>query len=64
MGTRLAWMCALDAYQPEAALDDAAAADAGGFDAILVPDAFHPWTDEGAAGFVWSWLGAAAERTS
>jgi coenzyme F420-dependent glucose-6-phosphate dehydrogenase len=62
--TKFAWMCALDAYQPEHQLDQAALAEDLGFDGVLVPDAFHPWTDEGAAGFAWSWLGAVAERTT
>ena len=36
-----------------------------GFDAVVVPDPFHPWVDDrGAAGFAWSWLGAAAVATS
>jgi coenzyme F420-dependent glucose-6-phosphate dehydrogenase len=62
--TSLAWMCALDARQPEELLEEAALADQLGFDGILVPDPFNPWTDDGSAGFVWSWLGAACERTS
>ena len=31
---------------------------------VLGSDHFHPWVDDtSAAGFVWSWLGAVAERT-
>ena len=62
--TSLAWMCALDASQPEHLLHEAALADELGFDGILAPDPFHPFSDDGGAGFVWSWLGAACERTS
>ena len=62
--TSFAWMCALEAGQPEELLEEAALADELGFDGVLAPDPFHPWTDEGCAGFVWSWLGAASQRTS
>lgn len=61
--TKFAWMCSTEAFQPEVLLDQVTQAEEAGFDAIVVPDAFHPWTDEGAGGFTWSWLGAAAERT-
>ncbi len=53
----------MEAFQPEVLLDQVTQAEEAGFDAIVVPDAFYPWTDEGAGGFTWSWLGAAAERT-
>jgi len=34
-----------------------------GFDAIGVPDHFHPWTDTyGHSGFCWVWMGVALER--
>ena len=57
-------MCALDAIQPEVALDQVPAAEDAGFDFVVVPDPFHPWVDDvGAAGFAWSFLGAAAART-
>ncbi len=62
---KFAWMCALDARQPEALVDEAVLAEEAGFDAVVAPDPFHPWVDEdSAAGFVWSWLGAVAARTS
>jgi coenzyme F420-dependent glucose-6-phosphate dehydrogenase len=56
-------MCATEAYQPEELLEHARLAEEAGFDAVVVPDAFQPWTDEGTAGFTWSWLGAAVART-
>jgi coenzyme F420-dependent glucose-6-phosphate dehydrogenase len=57
-------MCAIDAHQPESAVEQAVAAEAAGFDAVVVPDPLQPWVDEGgAAGFVWSWFGAVAART-
>ena len=41
------------------------AAEQAGFDAVLGSDHFHPWVDDtSAAGFVWSWLGAVAVKTS
>jgi coenzyme F420-dependent glucose-6-phosphate dehydrogenase len=61
--TKFAWMCATEAYQPEVLLEQALLAEEAGFDAVVVSDAFQPWTDEGAAGFTWSWLGAAVART-
>jgi probable non-F420 flavinoid oxidoreductase len=41
------------------------AAEASGFDTISASDHFHPWSeDQGQSGFVWSWMGAAMERTN
>lgn len=57
-------MCAQEVHQPEDLLDQAILAERAGFDGIVTPDAFQPWSDEGAAGFTWAWLGAAAARTS
>ena len=57
-------MCAQEVHQPEDLLDQAILAERAGFDGIVTPDAFQPWSDEGAAGFTWAWLGAAAVRTS
>ncbi len=35
-----------------------------GFDLVTASDHFHPWVDDNsAAGFVWTWLGAAAAKT-
>jgi coenzyme F420-dependent glucose-6-phosphate dehydrogenase len=62
---KLAWGCSSERYQPEALLDQAVQAEQAGFDALFVSDVFHPWVDEGSAsGFAWTWLGAAAARTS
>jgi G6PDH family F420-dependent oxidoreductase len=56
--------CALELHSPSYLLDLAAAADACGFDAASCSDSFHPWLPRhGHAGFAWSWLGAALERT-
>jgi coenzyme F420-dependent glucose-6-phosphate dehydrogenase len=43
----------------------AAEAEGAGFDFVSISDHFHPWLDEqGHSPFVWSVLGAIAERTS
>ncbi len=39
-------------------------AEATGFDSIDVSDHFHPWDEKGNACFTWTWLGAAAAKTS
>ncbi|CAN5735885.1 glucose-6-phosphate dehydrogenase (coenzyme-F420) [soil metagenome] len=62
--TKFAWLASHESYQPEVLIDQAVAAEKAGFDAITASDHFHPWVDDvSAAGFVWSWLGAAAART-
>jgi coenzyme F420-dependent glucose-6-phosphate dehydrogenase len=57
-------MCAQEVDQPEDLLDQALLAEDAGFDGIVTPDAFQPWSDDGVAGFSWSWLGAVAARTN
>ena len=60
---KFAWLASHESYQPELLIDQVVAADRAGFDAITASDHFHPWVDdESAAGFVWTWLGAAAAR--
>jgi coenzyme F420-dependent glucose-6-phosphate dehydrogenase len=62
--TRFAWLCSHESYQPELLIEQAVGAERAGFDMITASDHFHPWVDDNsAAGFVWSWLGAAAART-
>ncbi len=61
---KFAWLCSHESYQPEDLVAQAVAAEEAGFDVVLGSDHFHPWVDDtSAAGFVWSWLGAVAERT-
>ncbi len=61
---KFAWLCSHESYQPEVLVDQAVLAEQVGFDVVLGSDHFHPWVDDvSAAGFVWSWLGAAAVRT-
>src|ERR1700761_3071735 len=62
---KFAWLCSHESYQPEDLVKQAVAAEEAGFDAVLGSDHFHPWVDDtSAAGFVWAWLGAVAERTN
>jgi coenzyme F420-dependent glucose-6-phosphate dehydrogenase len=62
---KFAWLCSHESYQPEDLVQQAVAAEQAGFDAVLGSDHFHPWVDDtSAAGFVWTWLGAVAVKTS
>ncbi len=62
---KFAWLCSHESYQPEDLVEQAVAAEEVGFDVVLGSDHFHPWVDDtSAAGFVWSWLGTVAARTS
>ena len=62
---KFAWLCSHESYQPEALVEQAVLAESAGFDMVLGSDHFHPWVDDNsAAGFVWSWLGAVAAKTS
>ncbi len=51
-------------YPPRELLDYAVAAEEAGFESIDASDHFQPWSEEGQASFAWSWLSAAAARTS
>jgi len=62
---KFGWLSSHESYQPEVLADQAVLAEEVGFDLILGSDHFHPWVDDNsAAGFVWSWLGAVAARTT
>lgn len=58
------WKAGAEQYAPGELLEYAVAAERAGFDALEVSDHFHPWAERGQASFVWTWLGAAAARTS
>ena len=50
-------------FAPGALLDLAGRAVAGGFNAVMCSDHFHPWSDaQGESGHAWSWLGASLAR--
>ncbi|MEM7271608.1 MAG: TIGR03557 family F420-dependent LLM class oxidoreductase [Actinomycetota bacterium] len=62
---KFGWLASHESNQPEVLVDQAVLAEDVGFDAVFGSDHFHPWVDqESASGFVWSWLGAVAARTS
>ena len=56
-------------YQPDELLEQAAAAEQAGFDAVCCSDHLEPWWDPGrptpaACGNAWVWLGAVGQATS
>src|SRR4051794_20299481 len=52
-------------HPPRRLLDIASLAEGHGFDFVSISDHYHPWVDaQGHSPFVWSILGALAERTS
>src|SRR3954471_8016144 len=59
----LGWKAGTEQYPPAALLEYAVAAEQAGFDTLDASDHFHPWSEDGQASFVWTWLGAAAART-
>jgi coenzyme F420-dependent glucose-6-phosphate dehydrogenase len=61
---QLGWKAGTEQYPPAKLLDYAIAAEEAGFDSISVSDHFHPWSEKGEACFAWTWLGAAAAKTS
>lgn len=60
----LGWKAGPEQYPPTELLDYAVAAEQAGFDSLNVSDHFQPWSEAGQASFTWTWLGAAAARTS
>ena len=58
------YFCGHEQWQPETLVGHAVAAEAAGFDGLLVSDHFHPWVDDaGASGYAFSTLGAIAHAT-
>jgi coenzyme F420-dependent glucose-6-phosphate dehydrogenase len=63
--TEIGYHASHEQFAPSELLEWIELADEYGFDAALASDHFHPWSErQGESGFVWSWLGAAMERTS
>ena len=60
---KLGWKAGTEQYPPGELLEYAVTAEQAGFDSIDVSDHFHPWSENGQACFVWTWLGAAAAKT-
>jgi probable non-F420 flavinoid oxidoreductase len=62
--TRIGYHCSHEQFGPRELLDLVVAAEHAGFACATASDHFHPWSEQqGQSGFVWSWLGAAMERT-
>ncbi len=60
----LGWKASAEQFAPAELLELAVAAEAAGFDSIVVSDHFHPWRDtDGHAPFSFAWLAAAGQRT-
>ncbi len=61
---RLGYTLSSEEHGPNTLVDLASGAEAAGFDFCSISDHFHPWvTAQGESPFVWSTLGAIAERT-
>ena len=62
--TAFYYFCGHEQWQPETLVEHAVAAEAAGFDGLLISDPFHPWVDDaGASGFAFATLGAMARAT-
>lgn len=62
--TRFGFHCSHEQFGPRDLLDRVVEAEQAGFDCATASDHFHPWSErQGQSSFVWSWLGAAMERT-
>jgi coenzyme F420-dependent glucose-6-phosphate dehydrogenase len=61
---KIGWKAGPEQFAPVELLKYAEKADQAGFDLLDVSDHFHPWSEEGQAPFSWTWLGAAAAKTS
>jgi len=62
--TSYGYHCSHEQFGPRELLDRIVEADQAGFTRASASDHFHPWSErQGQSGFVWSWLGAAMERT-
>ena len=61
---KIGYSLSSEEQRPDALVRQAEQAESAGFEFALISDHFHPWTDrQGNAPFVWSVLGAIAERT-
>ena len=60
---KLGYKIAPEQFPPSDLLEQVIAAEKAGFESIDASDHFHPWSENGQACFIWSWLGAAAAST-
>ncbi len=62
---RVGYFLSCEEYPPEQLVEQAAAAETAGFDALWISDHFHPWNNEQAQSpFVWSVIGAISQACS
>ena len=62
---RLGYKASAEQFAPRPLLDFAVAAEANGFDSVVVSDHFQPWRHtDGHAPFSFAWLAALGERTT
>jgi len=62
--TRYGYHCSHEQFSPRDLLERVVEAEQAGVVCASASDHFHPWSErQGQSGFVWSWLGAAMERT-
>ncbi len=64
MAVKFGWKAGPEQFPPMELLDYVVVAEQAGFESVDVSDHFHPWSEAGQACFSWTWLGAAAARTS
>jgi G6PDH family F420-dependent oxidoreductase len=60
---KLGYKIAPEQFPPSEMLQQVITAEKTGFKSIDASDHFHPWSEDGQACFIWSWLGAAAVST-
>lgn len=61
---KFGWKAGPEQFPPTELTDYAIEAEKAGFDLLDSSDHFNPWSEEGQASFVWTWLGAVAVQTS
>jgi len=65
MNVSIGYALSSEEQKPSALVDQAARAEAAGFEFASISDHFHPWLDvQGKSSFVWTGLGAIARATS
>lgn len=60
---KLGYKIAPEQFPPSELLQQVITAEKAGYESIDASDHFHPWSEDGQACFIWSWLGAAAVST-
>ena len=59
---RIGYFLSCEEYTPAELVEQAAAAERAGFEALWISDHYHPWNDEqGQSPFVWSVIGAVSQ---